>query len=137
MTNKTFKIRSIDDFMAGISTTPQDTTVKKDSGRKDSMCDQAWNYLQFFPQRKAVGYCCRTSPVEMTDEQFTEKGSDLFFNTPHVVERRKNMLEGIRDKQCDTCWRIENNGLESKRTSFNMIPVLKQTYPEIHQQLKI
>lgn len=129
--SKVFKIKTIDEFMQDSGSTEVAPIVKPLHGRKESMCDQAWNYVQFFPQRKAIGYCCRTAPVELTDEIILEKGNDLFFNPDHVVTRRKNMLAGIRDHQCDTCWRIENNNLESKRTTWDMMKVLRQTYPDI------
>jgi len=99
--------------------------------RQETMCDQAWNYVQFIPQRNAVNYCCRTSPLELTDQDIEEQGTEIFWNPKHVVQRRKDMLAGKRSEHCHTCWKLEMNGLQSKRTYGNIIPELRKTYPEI------
>ena len=37
------------------------------------------------------------------------------FNTKHLKQARKEMLEGKRPKECDYCWRIEDSGGHSDR----------------------
>lgn len=37
------------------------------------------------------------------------------FNTKHLKQARKEMLEGTRPKECDYCWRIEDSGGHSDR----------------------
>jgi hypothetical protein len=107
------------------------TLKNKTFSRYQTMCDQAWNYVQFFPQRNAVNYCCRTSPLELTDEEILEQGTEIFWNPRHVVERRQEMLNGKRPEDCHVCWKLEMNGLESKRTVKHILPELKKTYPSI------
>lgn len=97
--------------------------------RSETVCDQAWNYVQFFPQRNAVNYCCRTSPLQVTDKEVLENGKELFWNPRHVVQRRKSMLEGKRSADCEVCWNLEMNGLESKRTHENILRELRKTHP--------
>lgn len=99
--------------------------------RTETMCDQAWNYVQFFPQRNAVNYCCRTSPLEVTDEEIAENGKELFWNPKHVVQRRKEMLAGKRPEDCHVCWKLEMNGLQSKRTYNNILYELRKTHPSV------
>lgn len=107
------------------------TLKDKTFSRYETMCDQAWNYVQFFPQRNAVNYCCRTSPLELTDQEIKDQGTEIFWNPRHVVERRKEMLSGKRPEDCHVCWKLEMNGLQSKRTLNNIIPELKKTHPII------
>jgi hypothetical protein len=99
--------------------------------RTDTMCDQAWNYVQFFPQRNAVNYCCRTSPLEVTDEEVADQGTNLFWNPRHVVQRRKDMLAGKRPRDCGVCWKLEDKGLQSKRTSHAMLYELRKSHPNV------
>ncbi len=99
--------------------------------RYETMCDQAWNYVQYFPQRNAVNYCCRTSPLQLTDEEIRDQGSQIFWNPRHVVQRRKEMLDGKRPEDCHVCWKLEMNGLESKRTTRNIISEIKKSHPSI------
>ena len=105
------------------------TLKDKTFPRSETMCDQAWNYVQFFPQRNAVNYCCRTSPLEVTDEEIATNGKELFWNPKHVVQRRKDMLAGKRPEDCHVCWKLEMNGLQSKRTHENILYELRKTHP--------
>lgn len=102
-----------------------------------SMCDQSWNYVQFFPQRNAIGYCCRTSPTELTDEEIQEQGTEIFWNPKNVVERRKQMLSGLRPEDCHVCWKLEINKLQSKRTVVNMVEELRKTHTDIPEDTKL
>lgn len=96
--------------------------------RTETICDQAWNYVQFFPQRNAVNYCCRTAPLEVTDEEVLKEGTELFWNPRHVVQRRKEMLAGKRSSDCQVCWKLEDKGLQSKRTHHAILYELRKSH---------
>lgn len=58
--------------------------------------------------------CHHPSPHKIPLEEI-ENNPAALFNTKHLKEARRQMLEGQRPKECDYCWRIEDGGGISDR----------------------
>jgi sulfatase maturation enzyme AslB (radical SAM superfamily) len=66
-------------------------------------------------QHGKVKACCKTPFQRIDDEQIRRYGTAAFFNGPYVKERRREMLEGVKHRDCATCWRQEDLGIQSYR----------------------
>lgn len=42
------------------------------------------------------------------------------YNSPQLKQLRQNLKNGIKDKNCETCWREESHGMQSKRQRDNI-----------------
>ncbi len=88
----------------------------------DSLCTARWGYPLVDFSKGEVRTCCRTRGERVTSEQIDRLGTDIFLNTDFQLERRKEMLEGKRHPACETCWIIEEAGVQSPRFPNENIP---------------
>ena len=94
--------------------------------KTDTLCHMAWDYVMFFPFDPAIGYCCRSPRVQISEEMITEYKEELFSNLPNFTERRSDLLKGIKHKDCHTCWQLEDNGFKSSRHDRDMFYYMKK-----------
>lgn len=87
------------------------------SGRdpRRSVCRFRWNYPLVNFQVGEVKTCCHTPGRMIFDEELNNLGKDTFLNTDYQIERRKEMIEGIRHPDCVYCWDMEDNNIPSPR----------------------
>jgi hypothetical protein len=81
----------------------------------DSFCPLRWSYMQVDLQHGKVKACCKTPFQRIDDEQIGAYGTAAIFNGEYVQERRREMLNGVRHRDCNTCWTQEDLGLQSYR----------------------
>ncbi|MES2528061.1 MAG: radical SAM protein [Bdellovibrionota bacterium] len=94
--------------------------------KTDTLCHMAWDYLMFFPFDPAVGYCCRSPRIGITPEVRDQYKQEVFANLPRFVERREDILNGVKHKDCDTCWKLEEKGYKSPRHDESMIHYMQK-----------
>jgi len=86
------------------------------------------NNGNFKPCCNAFGWDC---PKDATNTNYT---FDSWFNSAYMIQLRKDMLEGRRNKMCTRCWNDEDRSGHSIRTRMN------QKYASIcdvdHPQIK-
>ena len=79
---------------------------------KDTICINKWNWPIFKMHTKEFKTCCLTkfSPMDASDPDF--------MNSQYQIDRRVDMMKGIRHPECNSCWKQEDLGAISMRTSM-------------------
>ena len=80
-----------------------------------SLCTHRWGYSVIDFGKNQARTCCRTKLNYETKEQFYKLGSDYFLNSDYQKERRLEMFQGIKHESCETCWILEDKGIQSPR----------------------
>jgi len=82
---------------------------------KDTVCRDLWAYPVIDLMQPRVRTCCKRSGTVIDEATLAELGTDIFLNLPSIKDDRVAALDGIQVSGCDTCWRLENQGLASFR----------------------
>lgn len=79
----------------------------------NTICLAPWIELFFKPENNYFSPCCKHSGFQWI------KGFE-WENQPHLNNLKKDLNEGKKPKECDYCWKIENNNnnILSKRKSY-------------------
>jgi hypothetical protein len=80
-----------------------------------TMCHMAWDYPMFFMFTNAIGYCCRAPRINIDDTMLDQMGEDFWSNHPVFLKRRVDLVNGIKNEDCRTCWKLEEGGFKSSR----------------------
>jgi hypothetical protein len=83
---------------------------------KTSLCSLRWKHSIVNFGRSEVTTCCRTDRQKVTEQDLSELGIDVFLNSPYQMERRSEMIKGVRHSSCQSCWQLEDRGVVSPRT---------------------
>lgn len=62
-------------------------------------------------------YSCHHCTAHKIDKDQILKDPSKLTNTDYIIQRREEMLNGIRPQECNYCWSAEDNGNESDRIS--------------------
>jgi organic radical activating enzyme len=83
-----------------------------------TICQYAWDYTIWMMSRKELRNCCRamTHKVKPID---LSKGKDFVKDFIPIIELKKDLLSGVHNDDCKSCWNIENTGGKSPRSGFN------------------
>jgi len=70
--------------------------------------------------------CCQTTPTSSefkNNRQYNIKNDtiDEWWNSDYLKYLRQSFLQDKRIRECDTCWKLENQGLSSLRTASNYL----------------
>lgn len=76
-------------------------------------------------------HSCHHPTPHRIDPVAIEENPNLLFNTPQLKTARKQMLTGERPKECDYCWRIEDDGGISDRHFKSLEPWALPDHDEI------
>ena len=76
----------------------------------DSVCPRRWNFVDVRLNTEEIRMCCHTKFKKINE-------GESLLNNGEFKQRRLEMLQGIRHSDCDYCWKLEDNGLPSERTS--------------------
>jgi len=88
----------------------------------DSLCSLAWMHTSSEPYGTCRSCCIAQSHVLKDDGKIyslAEHTVSEIINSKYMKKLRQQMRKGIKPKQCNTCWRDEDNGKESKRLTYN------------------
>lgn len=98
------------------------------SGINDTACNYAWTYPIIDLGRRELRNCCRT-PASTIDQSLD---IDIFKNLEQIKKIKTDLLTGVKNIKCATCWTTEAAGIQSKRTGFNefakLINAIKWTH---------
>lgn len=93
-----------------------------------TLCSKAWTDLNIRFGAKELRHCCKA-----TSENFPEKVSLDFFNASKMIlERRQDLLNGIENSQCASCWKSYRETGTSYREHRNQW----KTQQEVSDQVK-
>jgi len=82
---------------------------------ENSICHLRWGYPNISLTRNEIRTCCKTPFQKVTEQDQKEYNINLFLNTDYQLNRRIEMLKGIRHNDCGQCWQIEDQGATSLR----------------------
>lgn len=82
---------------------------------KQSLCHLRWGYPNISLTRNELRTCCKTPFQSVNEKDMEEQGIDLFLNNRYQIERRFEMFKGIRHRDCQQCWQLEDQGANSLR----------------------
>lgn len=87
---------------------------------KDTFCIFRWDQSVINFSASEIRTCCRTVPRVAKTEEIDKHGKSIFLNSDYLLERRKEMLDGVRHEDCKECWDMEDKGLQSfRKTQFD------------------
>ena len=66
-----------------------------------TLCSKAWTDINISFSKQELRHCCKSSP-ENLPENIT---SNFFNNSPGIVKRRQDLMTGIENTQCNSCWK--------------------------------
>jgi hypothetical protein len=84
----------------------------------DTICEYAWDYTILMLSRKEMRNCCRTMTNKLTSADLAN-GKDLVKNFTPIIQLKKDLLSGVQNNACKTCWQIEKTGAKSPRSGIN------------------
>ncbi len=99
----------------------------------DTICVFAWDYPVLNLSRNELRYCCRAKQHTLKSEDF-ELGTGLFNKFIPIVEVRRDLLNGVKNTNCDSCWSIEQSGGRGPRSridSFVNFVHKNKVWPEL------
>ncbi len=85
----------------------------------NSICSFRWSYPIYYMFDQSMGYCCRTPAQYISPENADKYEAEVFTKMDYFQKRRLEMLEGIRHEDCISCWKLEDNGIQSPRLYSN------------------
>jgi len=81
----------------------------------DTICDLKWNYPIFNLDRGEFRSCCRTPSRRVSDQDLDNFGTDAFLNSHQMLQSRLDLIKGVRNIDCQSCWNLEDKGMKSPR----------------------
>ena len=82
---------------------------------KDTICRLRWDYPIVNFGRNEARLCCRTPGKPIHDHEIEKHDSNVFLNNDFQIQRRFEMLKGIKHKDCSSCWQLEDSRMSSPR----------------------
>ena len=93
----------------------------------DTLCNYAWDYTIWMISRKELRNCCRTS-TNKVDITNISKGKNFVKEFAPIIQLKRDLLSGVKSKDCKSCWSIENAGGKSPRSGIdNFSKFIKKT----------
>lgn len=92
--------------------------------QSDTFCALAWVHTSSEPYGTCRSCCIARSHIkDNKDKILTLQDNTIadVLNSPYMINLRREMIEGKKPKQCQTCWSDEDNGKESKRLLYNKL----------------
>ena len=81
-------------------------------------CAQSYTVFKFQPEIGAFSACCDADLINYDHESFLELGAGYFDKHPDLVQRKLDLRNNIKNKQCSQCWKKEDQGIKSMRQTL-------------------
>ena len=69
---------------------------------KNTICRLRWDYPIVNFDRNDSRLCCRTPGKTISSDEMVKHGTDAFLNNDFQLQRRFEMLKGIKHADCNT-----------------------------------
>jgi len=99
------------------------------SKKKDTFCVAPW-YSVFVDSQGKLAPCCKFKNSYTNYDQI-----EKYFNSNEIKDLRHDLLNGIKNKNCSSCWKDEQNGGDSLRLISNRTTALHGDI-KISEQIK-
>lgn len=83
----------------------------------NTICDLKWNYPIFNLDRGEFRSCCRTPSKKISEEELDLHGPESFLNSNEMKQSRLDLINGIKNSDCQSCWNLEESNMTSPRHS--------------------
>ena len=93
--------------------------VQRIEDMKKSICLHRWTQPCIQMDTGHARMCCRTFGENSSETEIHQKKSEIFMNSQFDIDRRREMLNGIRDQDCNQCWKLEEQGITSPRKGLD------------------
>lgn len=80
-------------------------------------CRYAWTYPIIDIGRGELRNCCRT-PFNTIQSEDWAMGTGIFKNLEAIKQLKRDLLLGVKNQKCRTCWTSEDYGVQSPRAGF-------------------
>ena len=84
----------------------------------DTICVFAWDYPVLNLSRNELRYCCRARSNSLQNEDFA-LGTDVFNKFIPIIDVRRDLLTGVKNQACNSCWSIEAGGGQGPRSRID------------------
>ena len=81
---------------------------------KNTFCVAPW-YSLYLDSDKTITPCCKIK----NNRKYDYNQLDEYFDSPELNQLRKDLLNGVKNKNCASCWRDEEQGGDSLRLISN------------------
>ena len=81
---------------------------------KNTFCVAPW-YSLYLDSDKTLAPCCKIKKTH----QYEYNQLEEYFNSPELNQLRKDLLNGVKNKNCASCWHDEKQGGDSDRLVAN------------------
>lgn len=81
-------------------------------------CNQKFTNMQINLERQEINSCCSALPKKI-DVKWLKINQQNLFNSPDIIEDRKNMLENKPASSCNVCYETESRSSISRRKFKN------------------
>ena len=99
------------------------------SKKKDTFCVAPW-YSVFLDSQGKLAPCCNFKNSYTNYDQI-----EKYFNSNEIKDLRHDLLNGIKNKNCSSCWKDEDNGGDSLRLILNRTTALHGSF-NLSKQIK-
>lgn len=97
-------------------------------------CPNKFSYLKIDLEKRLLYNCHKAYPHQITTD-WLEKNPGKLFNTEIMINERKEMLAGIRNRSCShQCYKAEDKGAPSERT--RLLENNKAVYTNVLSKIK-
>lgn len=95
----------------------------------DTICSKSFTDINFDLDNRSIKYCCKTSRIDLPQEITVD-----FFNSNSILERRKDLFNGVKHKDCVHCWQDNDNNKPSYRDLHNQWSNIKDIPVDLIEQ---
>lgn len=88
---------------------------------RETLCQLRWNQPTVDLSKGQVRVCCRVPSYTVTETDLKNDGAGAITNNKYLLERRLEMFQGTRHKDCASCWKAEKSHQPSPREGANEI----------------
>lgn len=78
-------------------------------------CAMSYAVYKFQPEICAFSACCDAEIINIDHEIFNALGKDYFELHPQLIERKLDLYNNVKHRDCRQCWQKEAQGLRSMR----------------------
>lgn len=85
------------------------------SYKKETFCLAPW-YSIYLDSKGAISPCCK---FKNTEKKFSYNEIEQYFKSTEIEQLRQDLLKGVKNHNCNNCWKDEQNGGDSLRLITN------------------
>jgi len=97
-----------------------------------ALCSKSWTDINIDFGEKRIKHCCKS-----LSEKYTELDKEFINNSPEIIQRRTQSLQGNKHFHCNYCWNHDSNSGSSYRDIYNKSINLNKTPDELVEFIEL